>query len=192
MSRKTSTFRGAAAALCVFAIASKPLGQDNPTTANADSPVAPSAIAAAKKDFDSVKASRDAGLQRPADIPRVSVPEWPISAGLPSVTLKPKTKAPARETKSTNWLVDAMEKQPGTRSAGNLTERDRQRRLDVGGREDEADPTAGSDAERLLERNERNDSKKRGEVGKPEIVNPLAAHLGEWMTREDYALLKPG
>lgn len=148
------------------------------------------AISAAKPEFDSIKSSRDPALQQKGDVPRLSVPEMP-AASAPGWT--PPSKA-IQEKKSSNWLVDAMEKQDADRKArnrGDKSDRDR-------------DSPSRNTGDPL-----RDELKARGEVQTGEarpgqtpdderrspstaVNNPLTGFLGGWMTPQDYALLKPG
>jgi hypothetical protein len=146
------------------------------------------AISATKRGFETINSSRDPTLQQKGDVPRFTVPEMPATSG--SSWTPPKANTP--EKKSANWLVDAMEKpaderKRATRGQGEH-ELDRARdaigRTSVDAMKDEmkprpdAEPSEGRDNER----------KSTTTV----VANPLNHYLGEWMTPQDYSLLKPG
>lgn len=142
------------------------------------------AIADAKKDFDKIKSARDAALLPGSQLPRVGVPELTLPVA-PPTTVAPQSKTPPRDTKSANWLVDAMAKQGSTR--------DRKSR---GGTQGESELEEEREAHRLAESDEGRGRREQRETREPEskpvVFNPLTTFLGDWMTPQDYALLKPG
>lgn len=143
---------------------------------------AENSIATAKRDFEAIKAARDPVLQQKSDLPRLGIPEMRGGAQEPSPWSA--ARAPLEGTKSSNWLVDAMEK-----SSENKKDRDRERT--------ERDGTPRSRETRLDERfgqrsgadNNENDTERKLAGPTP---NPFARYLDTWMTPQDYALLKPG
>lgn len=144
-------------------------------------------IAAAKRDFDTVKASRDRSVQPKSDLPRLGLPELQMNPAEPRPWTARKSLTP--EKKSANWLVEAMEKKTDLRK-----ER-------PGHRESDRSPLASSEEEGEEKTSELKPSAARGEAGssfdkeKKELdptLNPLTRFLAGWMTPQDYALLKPG
>ena len=152
------------------------------SAAVAASPTA-DAIAGAKKEFENIKAGREAALLPKSGLPRVNLPELRATAPAVALGMKPKIAAP--ESKPSNWLVDAMEKQAKVEDRRGATSRTRDRDgkaapaspedREVGGADREFSPAAGSE--------ERDASV---------VANPLTRYLEDWMTPQDYALLKPG
>ena len=159
--------------------------------------MAPDAIAEARKEFETIKSVREAALLPESRMPKLGVPELSLPT-TPSAVSGPKPKQNPRDPKSSNWLVDAMAKETNT-SAGRTPEsRSKERKArsnsknhDDGSRGEGArgfeareSAAAGSEREQRDEREE--------DVTAAVVVNPLNAFLGEWMTPQDYALLKPG
>lgn len=180
----------AAAAAFVFGSALTALPQEktgSATSVGASSQ--PDAIAGAKKDFESIKSSREAALQPQGEVPRVTMPEWqgvsPLSPGSGA-----QPRIPLRETKSASWLVDAMAQQSGSRTARDQSERNPARDRDTEAMisRDRAREDKDAPDERRSP-GSRGEKDQRNTVG---AVNPLARYLGDWMTPQDYALLKPG
>lgn len=152
----------------------------------------------AQKEFEAIKAARDPALQLKADLPRVSAPEWHGTTPAPSGTAGGQTRAATKklpgETKSKNWLVDAMQKpnppRDGREPRGAADERETERDALAGTRDFQ---TERSDPHDELARSEEPAKKKENPPIAPEkVVNPLTTFLGDWMTPQDYALLKPG
>lgn len=154
-------------------------------------PAPPDAIAAARRDFDTIK-----GARGPAESPRLSLPmatppPLHLSSEESALFLPPtadpradprsKGSAAAKGAKSANWLVDAMtEKRPDARN---------ERRAGEGGRETtatepetETDPLEAPAVE----------SKKEPLGPKPSVSadNPLTSYMAGWMTPKDFELLK--
>jgi hypothetical protein len=134
-------------------------------------------IEIARKEFDAVKSLRDFGADAKSGLPRLTMPSMPVGgtpadpSASPAGLKRPELVRPP----SKNWLVEAMEKRP-----------------------DEKDPR--SDDERVLEKGrepgESRSARTRGSEdderkNRPEAPNPFARFLGEWMTPQDLALLKP-
>ena len=149
----------------------------------------PDALTRAQRDFDTIKATRNGTLlpARP-DVPRVAVPEW---QGVPAPTPSIPLKSPAPEAKSPTWLIDAMKKETASgesRSAGN-DERKRDQRLSTNALSSEHEVSASAratetDSREMRERSDRETTAR--------VINPLERYLGDWMTPQDYSLLKPG
>jgi hypothetical protein len=151
-------------------------------------------ISEAKRDFDSIKASREEALHPKADLPRMTVPELQLAtpSPRPSVDRDAETD-PRKKAKSANWLVDAMEKDDKKSGA-----RSRSGKSNSG---KDTEPAEAWDAEKSssqldltkVPENRREaaagEAKDRREVEPP--PNPLAPFLAGWMTAQDYALLKP-
>ncbi len=134
-------------------------------------------IATAKREFDAVKSLRDFGPQAKGGLPRMSVPEMQTgaSAALPSQ----KLKTPEGEKRPANWLVDAMAKQSAARSGpGRESETRTLEQAQERTERREEDLKGGGPANERKERHASN--------------NPFARFLGDWISPQDYALLKPG
>lgn len=199
MIRPASRLRHAATiAVLVSVVTEAGLAQEQ-APGRPSAPETSGGIVGARKDFESVKAARDPALQSKPDAPRISTPEW---HGLPSPSVSGPAstkKKPAAETKSKNWLVDAMQK-PATTSSrddrpGSDRERDASRERAREGpwrlREpDVADANASSRPDAASTAAPQRDERNRKAVGID--ANPLTRFLGDWMTPQDYALLKPG
>lgn len=144
-------------------------------------------ISAARRDFEAVKSARNPALQPKSDLPRIAVPDLPAAPAVGPIAPK---QLKGTEKKSANWLLDAMEKQKPRKDAERGERRERtdnaERELTLDG---QADDRATSADEKTPER-ANNDAQSRKQNAEPE--NPLAHYLGEWMTPQDYALLKPG
>lgn len=137
----------------------------------------------AKRQFEHLKSARDAAGQPKAGLPRISTPEL-HSAPAEALPRSLKTPKSESETKTGNWLVDAMEKGRDERKSGDRAERGR------GSDDDRRDPANSRDKERSGDaaEPERTGETKREMAG----VNPLAPYLSQWMTAQDYALLGAG
>ncbi len=162
--------------------------------AAAPAPATESSLSAAKRDFDSIKASREEALHPKADLPRLTVPELQLSTPAPRAPASERDNEtdPRKKAKSANWLVDAMEK--GEKKSG---VRDRNGKGSTG---KNADPAEAWGTEKSANqtnfttapdnrRQTSSESQERREVEPP--PNPLAPFLAGWMTAQDYALLKP-
>lgn len=151
------------------------------------------AIAEAKSDFDKIKSARDAALLPDGRLPRIAVPELSMPTA-PSPTVALQNKIPSREPKPANWLVDAVEKQGSSRDGKGLDSRSRDRR-NLANTQSEAElPEADRGARKLAESDESRERRDQRDTpkSKPVVFNPLTAYLGDWMTPQDYSLLKPG
>jgi hypothetical protein len=150
-------------------------------------------IAGAKKDFEAFKANRDATSQPKGELPRFTTPELTLPTA-PSTSGATKAKLPTKEAKSSNWLVDAMEKQSTTRDAKTSDPRLRDRRAKGQGSDEELvfDKQGGAvrdaEAPTTKAREEREEPRTSGS---PAVINPLTRYLDDWMTPQDYALLRP-
>lgn len=158
-------------------------------------------LAAAKKDFEKAKAERASGGQGKAGLPRIDLPELPtplITSPAASNSQR-KKQAGLPEKKSANWLLEAMEK-PETREARTKGDTARGARDSLS---DAANTETASEANadplqalaRESARDTRAETKERAEANEPRRTepapNPLARYMGDWMTPQDYALLKP-
>jgi hypothetical protein len=145
--------------------------------------VTPDAIATAKKDFESIKSARDASLVPQSGIPRVSLPELPGSSPPLAPGAKPTAIAPA--AKSANWLLDAMEEKEAPREFRGKLSRSRNRES----KSNSSDKKSGSvDQHARDAAEETSHENDRTAI----VINPLTRFLDDWMTPQDYALLKPG
>ena len=146
---------------------------------------APDAIAGAKKEFESIKSARDAALLPKSGLPRVSVPElsMPSASALPSVGAKQKKVG--SETKSPNWLIEAMEKPERERELRGKSSGSRDRQRNSGSREARSERSDETARESVRADDDEEENART-------VFNPLTQFLGDWMTPQDYALLKPG
>jgi hypothetical protein len=152
----------------------------------AASPAKEEPIAAAKREFQGVKSARDAAMQPDGRVPRIAVPELSTGAPPAAPTLQQRTAAP--EQKSANWLVDAMEKRPdGRRDAG--LEQTRGGRVTPPRERDVNAATGGDEPGAAVARDQALERERKENAA---ALNPLTRYLGDWMTPQDYALLKPG
>jgi len=141
-----------------------------------------------RREFETINSSRDPTMQQKGDVPRVTVPEMqaPSGAGWSPA----KAKLP--EKKSANWLVDAMEKsgEDRKRATRGQGERELDRARDVVGRStgDDLKSEVGLRPDSEAADSSEKDHKPTATV----VANPLNHYLGEWMTPQDYSLLKPG
>jgi hypothetical protein len=178
-------FRLAAVATVALAVTLVARSQDKAAGAG-EAPTRPDAIAGAKKEFERIKSVREESRLSTGGLPRFGVPELPAQLPLPVIV--PNRKISPVEPKPGNWLVDAMEKQKISSDSGGTDSRPRGRRS-----------RNGLDEESVT--NEEFEPRRSGESGHdrktdqaptPIVINPLTRFLGEWMTPQDYALLKPG
>ena len=145
-----------------------------------------SAISAAKREFEAVKAARDPALQQKGALPKMTMPDLhsaPSGVG----NIAPKQQQ-IGEKKSANWLVEAMEKQKPRKDGERDNGRGKGERYDA--RESTALLTGGARDKDRTSVEPETDPRRRARETEPK--NPLASFLGEWMTPQDYALLKPG
>jgi len=181
-----------------------------PAVAGAEEKAAPAAsppveavdsISAARREFDALKSARDPVTGQPRSSPTVTMPELQTGLGGPLWDTGAKKKLDPSNQKSKNWLIEAMEKDrqldAGQRRDGrHWTETDTERLLK---QRDELKPAreAGSENETLLalaREGEAADAKKEARAGDerpPNVVNPLAGFMSDWMTPKDFALLQP-
>jgi hypothetical protein len=164
--------------------------QDNPPPDSAKSaPPSEDAIAAARREFNTVKALRS-GLEAPrSELPAISTPELHTAPAMPR--MEPATKLdPKAAGKSANWLVDAMMKPDETHARDpRRTVSDPARRDRESGGPLTLDAPAGAETGTTATR-EATAPVAEKRVG-PEF-NPLNRYMAGWMTAQDYALLKPG
>lgn len=163
--------------------------EDKPAPARGE---AEASISSAKKDFDTIKAARDAALQAKAEGLRLETPTMETdpsaspAAWLRAQKEKEKELA-AKKKKSANWLLEAMEKDRETKPERGDTARSA-----------ETQPTAVSiTGERASETamlaaaaQSAADDKAKEEPAAPPVVNPLTRYMSDWMTPKDFALLQ--
>jgi hypothetical protein len=145
---------------------------------------APGGIDEAKRDFERSKSAPDAG-GLPAGLPRLQLPELPSPA--PPAT-SPRPAAPARDGKSATWLLDAMAKPEGARDQRGVGPRIRDSRAPSRTSAHSSPP--GRDESPRSAPN--GDSASERPADATFATNPLTRYLADWMTPQDYALLKPG
>ena len=115
-------------------------------------------------------------------MPNVILPQLPAAS--PTVTLGTKQKIAPSDAKSRNWLIDGIEKQDGARNSRGQNSRPRDRDGKSISRDDNPDESEQKVRPSTVS--------KEDEAETPAVINPLASFLGDWMTPQDYALLKPG
>lgn len=137
-------------------------------------------IEVAKREFDAVKSLREFGPDARDGVPRLTMPTMP-GAGIAPAVAPPGSalKRPEQERQpSKNWLVDAMEKRPNEKGARPGEDRDSDR---------EHDPRDPRDSRSARARGDDEEEKRN----RTEPPNPFSRYLGDWMTPQDLALLKP-
>ncbi len=176
-------------------------------------------ILAAKRDLEAIKAVKEAQsapvLNGPSQ--RLAVPELRTE---PAAVPPPALRVVKPEAKSDNWLIDAMAQSERDRREGRvrqrLTEANRGSSRTATDREigsrgaafgsnagvgrNAIDPMAprdridsrGARGEAAAERNGSSALSTSDETKTPVTLNPLTHFLGDWMTPQDYALLRPG
>lgn len=184
-------------------------GQGGASTVNASTRSAAASagdsISAAKREFDAIQASRDAALHGPKEmLPKFAMPELHTSPPAAPAT-PPRSAVVPDSNKSANWLVDAMEierRRQNERRYSSSGRFDRTADGDSDSREtgdgsigfqtghDEDTRGRATDEREMGEARDRND--EREQEARPAVENPLTRFLGEWMTPQDYALLRPG
>jgi hypothetical protein len=142
-------------------------------------------LTAAKKDFEGIKSARDAALLPRNGTPRLTLPELSSQAPAPAVVTSPK--APPSEVKPDNWLVEAMEKERKSRDTRKTDSRSRERASKLA-----SGQGSSPSADEPRETREHKQEKNADVTSEPVVINPLTQYLGNWMTPQDYALLKPG
>jgi hypothetical protein len=164
-------------------------------------PAAPEpSISSAKKEFDILKAARDPNLQPKGDAGRsATMPGLELDgAETPSSWLKAK-KEMEKKKKSANWLIDAMEKERKADRAellhGSQGKAENDRELDPlraaltgEGRGTETSPLSLEQA--AAQAGTEGEKDKERPASAPQVVNPLARYMGDWMTPKDLALLQ--
>ena len=176
-------------------------------------------ILAAKRDLEAIKAVQDARLAPALSVPsqRLAVPELRTES---AVAPPPALRMVKPETTGNNWLIDGMAQTERARrenrnlprstdaSRGSVqTSSDR----DLDGREpaavgsdswgdrnaiDSRDPfdsrtPRDSRGAASAERNDASSLRAGDERSVPGVSNPLTQFLGDWMTPQDFALLRP-
>lgn len=148
----------------------------------------PDALEKVRKELEAAKTSRVPAMQPGLALPTSALPDW-TGGTTPPPSSGTAIKRAARDAKSANWLVEAMNRQPAPRVTGEAG---------VEQREEDASPSfgvgtaktgthAGTD-EMRAPTSESRESKRT--PGQPAAPDPFARFLGEWMTPQDYALLK--
>lgn len=126
----------------------------------------------------------------PGSLPRVAAPEWHGGASS-APPAKPARPNPAAAPGGSNWLVDAMLK-PGAEPEG---ERVRSRRGATGEFETATASSSRPEGRGVLADSPEPRDRTATASQPPDagtVINPLAGFLGEWMSPQDLALLKPG
>lgn len=183
----------------------------------ADAPANEASISNAKKELDLLRASRGLPTDTRSAMPRLELPSAPalsLGGDAPAPAVSPKDAKPSTK-RSTNWLVDAMQKETDATATGKGTragarESDvRDRLLDLpnrlateaAGRGANGEIEAASDSDLLqmqleLERRQaaRRDAEAAETARKTDlpVFNPLNSYMAEWMSAGDYALLQAG
>lgn len=177
-------------ATCIVAFAAEPAPAEPAPVTRKETPPG-EALDAARRDFQTLKATRDPAQQQKAALPKLGMPS--MSTGVvepqPIGPLRPEPATPPGG-KSPNWLVDAMNK-----SEREAAGRHGDRRPDRGLEDFRGDPAMLRARERAPAGRE--DSRlpsvggKSQGVGVDDARNPFSRYLGDWMTPRDYAVLKP-
>lgn len=177
--------------------------------ASAPASSTPPSIESAKKEFDALKAAREAAQrgQGSGALPRMTVPELQIGLGSDPRPAQGTKANPATDPtkKSANWLLDGMAREAARRDgdrgrAPNSNARDRREPTTresgaagptlADGVPVEAgsltDPQSGPSSARDALDTAQSEKEKTSEA-----PNPLNRYLAEWMTPRDYATLKP-
>ncbi|MEO6245863.1 MAG: hypothetical protein ABIQ12_10550 [Opitutaceae bacterium] len=149
---------------------------------------APSGLEKLRKDLDAAKAPAAAARQFAPGISGAALPDWQGAEPLYTPTRRATGKNSGRETKSANWLLDAM-KPPAASIDENQTLKGEVELTDATQRLSGKDSAPRPDADKSVTSTEPSDAKLR--FGQNVAPNPLAQFLGGWMTPQDYALLKP-
>ena len=155
----------------------QPVEADAPAPEKADAGVSDSkaSIAGARKDLEAVKSLRSFGSAPKGGTPALAVPRMQTEST--AVPLAPKRGTLEGEKRTATWLLDAMDKRAPAKGA-----RGAEARL----------PETGAVEQRRDRRDERlpfRIEKGGYEHGGP--VNPFSRYLGDWISPQDYALLKP-
>lgn len=177
------------AAAAVFAAEQPPSAPPAPTKAPADD-----GITAAKREFEAIKAARGGLPAQKGSLPALNLPTLqppPAPGGAASST---KQKLPSeKEKKSANWLVEAMKQEERKearkdrgRSLDELERRDTKARLELE-TELKQQGAEATPSEEMLASQEKNETPEQ----KGPVFNPLNRYLSDWMSPQDYALLKP-
>ena len=145
-----------------------------PETSDARTGDRPTSIAGIKRELETVKSLRTLGSDPKGEAPRLGIPQMETpSTPTPPV---PRQNNLEQGRPSPNWLLDAMEKSTPPKSARGVDPR-----------------FARSNAvDQRKDRNERPPSqfeREGKERGGP--ANPFSQYLGDWISPQDYALLKP-
>lgn len=166
----------------------------------ASAPTPAQSIESAKKEFEALKAAREAAQrgQGSTALPRLSVPELQTGLGDPLPAQGTKANPAVDPTKkSANWLVDGMTKE-AVRRDGDRSRSTEPYARDRGANGSSSDETGVSDAASANDpRNEitsTRDSRSADHSDREksaEAPNPLNRYLAAWMTPRDYATLKP-
>jgi hypothetical protein len=134
-------------------------------------------VVAAKRELDALKAARNAGASaQEGNISNLGVPDIHAPE---SMAPRAKPEAELLQKKTDNWLVDAMKQTD--RAAKN---RDRRERTGDG-KDDEK--RSHTDAARGQSAPAEQSPGTRTAIA---VVNPFARYLADWMTPQDYAVLR--
>jgi hypothetical protein len=153
------------------------------------SPGADEAIAAARREIDSLRsgaAAVEAGRQ---GLPRLSLPDVRASGpeAVPVLTLPSMSKAGLRDQKTPNGLLDAMPRPGlGAKQSGAL-EKNARSPGGIGTADDSRSDTARERSSRDSDEDEQSARDRK----MARATNPLDLYMAGWMTPRDYALLRP-
>ena len=188
MTATRSTRRNSGIALALLAIAAGRAEESASTTG----------IAAAKRDYEDVKAAASTGAEmQKLALPKTVTPSLDLKTeiALPEPTAglqvrKDNEKLGETTTKSKNWLVDAMlEKSPDKRASRSTTSPFEDK---LAATEDAAKDFGGGaekgSREKRLPLDERKNEFAHERAN--EAPNPLDRYMAAWMTPQDFALLE--
>jgi hypothetical protein len=178
--------RSAAAILLALAVASARAG--DPPAPDADS------IAAAKKDFDSIKSSAAPTVGGTA-LPSMDMKDLGPTPGVPAIeaptplpTDKDLSLDPTKKKTGTgNWLVDAMDKKNDTAKSGKPGDDLLKDDTDLANDSERED---GRGARNSQSSSEARDTPEQKEAAS-RVYNPLDSFMGSWISERDHDLLVP-
>lgn len=178
--------RTAAAVILALAVASARAG--DPPATDADS------IAAAKKDFDSIKASTASPVAG-SSLPTLDMKDVGPAPGAPAIeapTPLPSEKDlsldPTKRKGGTgNWLVDAMDKNSDKAKSGKAGDDLLKEDGDLASDADREEGRGARDAQSRAEDHEAGSPKDAAN----HVYNPLDSFMGSWISARDHDLLVP-
>ena len=150
-------------------------------------PAAPDAFEKVRQEIEAAKATRDTPAQPSAGLSSSALPEWQGTAPPLPASVSPGKISDPRQ-KSSNWLVEAMSRPTAPDDASNARS--------TTTRSGEFPPRLGETRSPERIRIERTAAvpdfrELKAFANQPVAPDPFARFLGDWMTPQDYALLRP-